>query len=57
MQCIYIENHDIFPYWICTYITKFMVVIGGGGVCLREIHVIQCMYKTAKDHFIDKYLD
>lgn len=29
----------------------------GGGVCLREIHVIQCMYKTAKDHFIDKYLD
>lgn len=56
MQCIYIENHDIFPYWICTYITKFMVVIGG-GVCLREIHVIQCMYKTAKDHFIDKYLD
>lgn len=31
MQCIYIENHDIFPYWICTYITMLMVVMVVGG--------------------------
>lgn len=37
MQCIYIENHDIFPYWICTYITMLMVVGGGGGgMCSRD---------------------
>lgn len=40
MQCIYIENHDIFPYWICTYITMLMVVMvvggRGGGMCSRD---------------------
>lgn len=30
---------------------------GGVGGYLLEIHVIHCIYKTAKDHIIDKYLD
>lgn len=26
---------------------------GGEGVCVREIHVIHCIYKTAKDKYLD----
>lgn len=59
MQCIYIENHDIFPYWICTYITMLMVVMvvggRGGGMCSRDTCDSLHIKKTAKDHFIDKY--
>lgn len=60
MQCIYIENHDIFPYWICTYITMLMVVMvvgGRGGMCSRDTCDSLHIKKTAKDHFMDKYLD